>query len=397
MPSVAGNTPQVVVLGAGLVGRLCAWQLAQAGLRVAVCERGGPDGSLAAAHVAAAMLAPLAESVVSEPYIAELGLASLALWPQWLTALPQPVFFQQEGTLLVWHAQDRGEFTLFQRRLQRNAPAGTAGHVRELDAAALASMEPLLAGRFAQGLYLAGEGQLDNRMLLTALLAALEQTGVRCHWHTEATPEQMRETYPGAWLLDCRGLGAKPQWPVMHALRGVRGEVLRVHAPDVTLRRPVRLLHPRYPLYVAPKPEGVFVVGATEIESEDMSPASVRSALELLSALHSLHPAFGEARILELRSQCRPTLPDHRPQIDWDGQRTIAVNGLYRHGYLLAPVVTQQACALLQACLGGELSASAWAAWQQAQRWPALFDMAAGAMLHTSTPAVGVGPLSLAV
>ena len=69
--------------------------------------------------------------------------------------------------------------------------------------------------------------------------------------------------------------------------------MIRLHAPEVSLRRPVRLMHPRYPLYIAPKPDHVFVIGATEIESEDTSPASVRSTLELLSAAYSLHSGFG--------------------------------------------------------------------------------------------------------
>jgi len=145
-------------------------------------------------------------------------------------------------------------------------------------------------------------------------------------------------------VIDCRGLGARPQWD---ALRGVRGEVIRVHAPDVALSRPTRLLHPRYPLYIAPKPGGVFVVGATEIESADMSPASVRSTLELLSAAYAVHSGFGEARILEIATHCRPTLPDHLPALRWSAPRVLQVNGLYRHGFLIAPALLDMALELL--------------------------------------------------
>uniref|UniRef100_UPI0017ABA2A5 FAD-dependent oxidoreductase n=1 Tax=Methylibium sp. TaxID=2067992 RepID=UPI0017ABA2A5 len=102
---------------------------------------------------------------------------------------------------------------------------------------------------------------------------------------------------------------------------------------------PTRLLHPRYPLYVAPKPEGVFVIGATEIESDDCSPASVRSALELLSAAYTVHPGFGEARILEIASQVRPTLPDNLPALRCLGPRRVQINGLYRHGFMIAPAL----------------------------------------------------------
>ena len=113
-----------------------------------------------------------------------------------------------------------------------------------------------------------------------------------------------------------------------------------VRAPEVELVRPVRLLHPRHPLYVVPWSGGRFLVGATMIESEDTGPVTVRSALELLGAAYSVHPAFAEARILEFGSGLRPAFPDNLPRISVD-QDKIAVNGLYRHGFLLAPALAE--------------------------------------------------------
>ncbi|WP_250452413.1 FAD-dependent oxidoreductase [Caballeronia sp. ATUFL_M2_KS44] len=341
----AANQPDFAVIGGGLVGRLVAWQLAGAGHEVALYERGDESGTQSAAWVAAAMLAPLAEATSAEPLVVELGAASLARWPDVLAALPEPVFFQQNGTLVVWHGADRAEAPLFERRLRANAPAALldGGFVR-LAGAQVAQAEPALGTRFAQGWLLPHEGQLDNRQALKALAAGLAARGVRTHWNTPV------DAMPDAhWIIDCRGLGGKPAWP---ALRGIRGEVARVHAPGIGLTRPVRLLHPRYPLYIAPKENDLYVIGATEVEGEDMSPVSVRSALELLSAAFAVHPGFGEARILELNSQCRPTLPDHRPAIVWDGARTVRVNGLYRHGFMIAPEVADSACALADALIG---------------------------------------------
>ena len=102
--------------------------------------------------------------------------------------------------------------------------------------------------------------------------------------------------------------------------------------------RPVRLMHPRYQLYVAPRPNGEFVVGATELESEDAGPVTVRSVLELASALYSLHPAFGEARILRMSAALRPAFDDHLPKVEQQGG-VWHINGLYRHGYLCAPAL----------------------------------------------------------
>ena len=94
----------------------------------------------------------------------------------------------------------------------------------------------------------------------------------------------------------------------------MRGERLLVRAPDITLTRPVRLLHPRHPLYVVPWGEGRYMLGATVIESDDTRPITVRSALELLGMAYALHPAFGEAEILQ-GAGVRPAFADNVPQI----------------------------------------------------------------------------------
>ncbi|WP_435492822.1 FAD-dependent oxidoreductase [Variovorax sp. ZT4R33] len=333
------------VLGAGLMGRLMALSLARAGCQVALFDAAGPQADGAAARVAAAMLAPLAESAVAPPAVVRLGHHALARWPALLASLDAPVFFQQEGTLVLWHRQDAAEAARLARVLSHSAAAVPAlPPMQHLDANAVAALEPALAGRFAQGLFLPGEGQLDNRGLLAALQHTLEaMPNVRLHWHCARSPEDFSPA-PNERVIDCRGLGARPQWP---ALRGVRGEVIRVHAPDVALTRPTRLVHPRYPLYIAPKPDGVFVIGATEIESGDLSPASVRSTLELLSAAYAVHSGFGEARILEIATQCRPTLPDNRPAIRSPGPRVLQINGLYRHGFMIAPAMLDMAMEVL--------------------------------------------------
>ena len=337
--TIAKNST-AVVLGAGLMGRLLACTLTQRGHRVEVFDAGGPLGENAAARVAAAMLAPLAESAVSELPVVRMGQHALARWPQLLTTLEQPVFFQQSGTLVLWHRQDAAEAERFAGQLARTSAAlPSLPLAQRMDAAGLSALEPSLEHRFAQGLYLPEEGQLDNRELLAALAHQMRVLGIAVHWNTPRTPMEA-DPGPGAWLFDCRGLGAQPQWS---ALRGVRGEVARVHAPGVSLSRPTRLVHPRYPLYIAPKPCGMFVIGATEIESDDLSPASVRSTLELLSAAYTVHPGFGEARIIEMGVQLRPTLPDNLPQIRLSAPRRMQINGLYRHGFLIAPAMLDAA------------------------------------------------------
>jgi glycine oxidase len=384
--ALSSSSADFAVVGGGLAGRLIAWRLAGAGARVALYEQGDAAGRSAAAWVAAAMLAPLAEAASADLLITELGAASLDAWPRLLAELPAPVFFQRNGTLVVWHPADRAEAAIFTSRLRVNAPASLLKDGLEpLSGAPLLAAEPALAGRFQQGFLLPDEGQLDNRQLLAAVAQGLVERCVETHWNTRVEDAEL-DGLPAGIVIDCRGLGAKTDW---RGLRGIRGEVARVHAPGIGLRRPVRLLHPRYPLYIAPKQDDLYVIGATEIEGEDMSPISVRSSLELLSAAFSIHPGFGEARILELSTQCRPTLPDHRPLVRLAGNRIIRVNGLYRHGYMLAPEVSLAAVEMALAHAGGAFAgtepeaAEAFGRWTAAARWPALFMRDADVMQPT--------------
>jgi glycine oxidase len=285
------------------------------------------------------MIAPMSEAIDAGPEIGSMGMRSLSLWPEWLAELPVPVFYRNDGSLLLWHREDAGEAVRVQRVL---ASRNVQGNFRQVEGVELGDLEPALRTKFPRALYIAGEAQVDNRALLQAVAIALSQNRVECHWETFVPDGEL----PIAWVVvDCRGMGARRNWP---QLRGVRGEIIRLHAPEIELHRMLRLLHPRCPVYIIPRAEGRLVVGATSIESNDHSAVSVRGALELLTSACSVLPALAEARILEFNTQVRPALPDNAPAIHFDRQRKVAhINGLYRHGFLLTPTIVENALALL--------------------------------------------------
>jgi glycine oxidase len=359
--SASFSGSQYAIVGGGLMGRLLALALAQRGAQVDLFEKGDSDASGAAARIAAAMLAPLAESAITEDSVVRMGIYSLPRWQELISQLSTPVFFQQDGTLILWHHQDASEAERFTAHLEKNSR--NHAHLQapqKLNAAEVRDLEPGVADRFKQGLYLPDEGQLDNRQLLHALLLELINLKVNCHWNTAVNPNDLRQNSYYRAVIDCRGTGAKSAWnDSSNTLRGVRGEVIRLFAPEVKLRRPTRLIHPRYPIYIAPKEDDVYVVGATEIESDDLSQMSVRSAMELLSAVYTVHSGFAEARILEMATQCRPTLKNNLPEIkaykDKDLADLIMINGLYRHGFMIAPAVLD--CALELLTLGESTTA----------------------------------------
>lgn len=349
------NSLHIGIAGAGLAGRTLAWRLLRAGCRVSLFDSRQRAALDTASMTAAAMLSPLAELAVSDEVVFALGQRSMQLWPRWIDELAEgggePVYFRQKGSLVVAHAPDQSSLEHFTRLLQHKLEHGQQracrAQVHTLDAVGLAQQEPALAGRFGGGLFLDSEGQLANDQWMAALATEIDRLGV--DWHEGEAVDRVEqgrivcagESYAVDLAVDARGVGSKAQWPADNPLRGVRGEVLRVECHGVTLQRPVRLMHPRYALYVVPRPDHQFVVGATELESEDEGPVTLRSMLELGSALHSLHPAFGEARVLRLSAALRPALDDHRPAVALrDG--VWHVNGLYRHGYLCAPAVVDQ-------------------------------------------------------
>jgi len=334
------------IAGAGLIGRLLAWQLLQQGWQVSLFDRDQPDGANSAGLTAAGLLSPLAEIDTAEPWLVQMGLMALQRWPELLRQLTMPVFFQQQGSVMVAHAADQSELQRFINLVQRHLPNGD--WLRPLTTAELDDKVPGLA-YFSQGYYLPQEGQISGPDLYAALANEFRVAKVAWHSATEVmslAPGQITtatDHYDFDWVFDCRGVGAKHDVP---NLRGVRGEVLWLHAPAVRLTQPLRLMHPRYRLYLVPCPDNLIIIGASEIESEDRQPITVRSCLELLTAAYSVHAGFAEARVIKSLVNCRPAFADNMPRIIYT-EGLMRINGLYRHGYCLAPVVIDSALQLL--------------------------------------------------
>lgn len=310
---------RVAVIGAGVAGLVTALELAERGVDVELFERAAALGEQACSWSAGGMLAPWCERESAEDAVVTLGQQALDWWPRRYSGT------RVHGTLVLAPARDAGELTRFAAR--------TVGFER-LDADGVAALEPDLAGRFRQGLFFAQEAHLDPRLAMAALAGALQVAGVPIHYGAAVEEAGLDADR----IVDCRGLSARDR---LSALRGVRGEMLVLRTNEISLSRPVRLLHPRIPLYVVPRSDGLFMIGATMIESDDRRRVSARSAIELLSAAYALHPAFGEAEIVELRADVRPAFPDNLPRIVEDG-RVLRFNGLFRHGFLLSPALARQ-------------------------------------------------------
>ncbi|TNC61004.1 glycine oxidase ThiO [Rubellimicrobium roseum] len=312
----------MTVIGAGVAGLTCALALAERGASVEVIDRGERLGAEACSWYAGGMLAPWCERESAEPLVAELGEEAIDYWAERVPGV------MRKGTLVVAPARDVPDLARFARRTER------FGWV---DGERIATLEPDLAGRFSKGLFFSEEGHLDPRDALDALSEALARQGISIRFGVEVE----NEAPSSPTIVDCRGFGARDALP---DLRGVKGEMVLVRTKDVTLSRPVRLLHPRHPVYIVPRDDGLFMIGATMIESSERGRVTARAMLELLGAAYAVHPAFAEAEIIEIGADVRPAFPDNLPRISRRG-RTFHVNGLFRHGFLLAPALARRVAA----------------------------------------------------
>ncbi|MBO6037491.1 MAG: glycine oxidase ThiO [Acetobacter sp.] len=317
------NKQRILVKGAGVAGLVTAVTLAERGENVTLYDKGGRIGA-GASWMAGGMLAPWCEAESAPPEITVKSIESIAWWKE---HLPDVVC---GGSLVLAPARDKGDLLQFGRK---------TSHFQEIGTEEIAHMEPDLAGRFHKGLFFPDEAHINPREALYALLERLKGLGGQAIFESVLPLEESSFD----WVVVCTGLDDRAQCP---NLRGVRGEMLLLRCCDMTLHRSIRMLHPRIPIYIVPRDDHVFMVGATMIESEESGGMSVRSIMELLNAAWALHPAFAEAEILEMGVGVRPSYPDNIPRVVQNG-RSISINGMYRHGFLLAPTLAREAAEII--------------------------------------------------
>ncbi|KAF2281987.1 hypothetical protein GH714_042811 [Hevea brasiliensis] len=291
------------------------------------------------------MLSLYSEAETTGGLVIELGHRSLELWPGILRSVGASECLKMLGSIIVAHAGDLQELERICAIIRRRF-TDLFGSLCISDE--IHTLESGLSVR--HGMYIQGEGCIDSMRLFSRLEATLIRLGIKWLCNTRVDEVASRalvvdgKRHVFDVVFDCRGIGAKSAVP---GLRGVRGESMLLHAPEVVIGRPIRMVHPRYSVYMVPRSEGRLIVGATEIESCDFSEISVRSVLELLSAAYSVHRGFAEARVLDMMSACRPAFSDNLPRIIVE-DGVIRINGLYRHGYLSTPAIVEEVISLLK-------------------------------------------------
>ena len=352
MPNAAPS-PDVAIVGAGVIGLAIGWRAARSGLRVTVIERGEPGAGTS--RVAAGMIAPIAEAEPSEQPLLKLALASAAAYPGFVAELARESALDPGylacGTLMT--ARDADEALALAREQSMREGLGLA--VRRLTASGARELEPALAPTLRGALEFADDGAVDPRRLTAALAAALTHAGgelVRGEARAVAITGDAVDGVlladggrvacgrvliaAGPWSGSIGGLPASARIP----LRPVKGQVLRLRDPDGPglLTRVLRM----QPGYVVPRGDGRYVLGATMEERGFDTRVTAGPVFELLRDAIELVPGLAELELEEVSAGTRPGTPDNLPVL---GRGTVAglhwATGHFRHGILLAPITAE--------------------------------------------------------
>lgn len=347
----------VAVVGGGAIGLSIAWRASTRGLRVLVLERDRAGG--ATSHVAAGMLAPIAEARPAEEPLLELGLRSARAYPEFVRELTraagQDVGYSRCGTLLV--ARDDDDARALERELELRLRYGLA--VERLRPSAARRLEPALTPALRLALDVPDDHAVDPRRLTAGLAAAIRGAGGEVREGTAVSGiEHTAGRVSGVTLADGSSVTAQTvviaagAWagelitPSELPSRPVKGQIMRLHDPSGPglLRRVVRM----GPTYVVPRGDGRYVIGATSEERGFDTTVTAGAAFELLRDAGELVPGVSELVLDEFSAGLRPGTPDNLPVIGAD-----AVAGLHwavghgRGGILLAPVTAELVCAAL--------------------------------------------------
>ncbi|MFJ6066191.1 glycine oxidase ThiO [Streptomyces tendae] len=351
------RTPDVLVVGGGIIGLVTAWRAARRGLVTALVD---PEPGGGAAQVAAGMLAAVTELHYGEETLLALNLASARRYPEFAAELTEltghDLGYRRCGTLAVaLDADDRAHLRELHALQQRSGLESEWLSGRECR-----RLEPMLAPGVRGGLRVDGDHQIDPRRLAHALLAACEREGVVLHreWAERLIVER-GERATGVVTADGTALEAGqvvlaggslsgrltgvPE-AVLPPVRPVKGQVLRLAMPRTgvgapLLNRTVRAVVRGNHVYLVPRESGELVVGATSEELGWDTTVTAGGVYELLRDAHELVPGITELPLTETRAGLRPGSPDNAPLLgrtDLDG--LLLATGHYRNGVLLTPV-----------------------------------------------------------
>ena len=173
---------QAGIVGMGVMGRLLALAFHNAGWQVTLFDQN--TGDINCSLAAAGLLTPLSELDKADPVlIFHLGQESIrACWPRIIEQLPESIYFQQSGSIILSHPNDQAEWSHFSRRILSQLDQGDF-YFQQLSNDAVIQLEPELA-KFETAYYFPDEAHIDCQSLMPVLKRYLQANGVKCFTNT---------------------------------------------------------------------------------------------------------------------------------------------------------------------------------------------------------------------
>ena len=173
-----GRSPDVVVVGAGVVGAACAFHLADAGVRVRLIDR---------SYVASGSSGACEGNVLAWDKELErelpLALRSAEAWARLAEQLPDDFEYDRKGSVVV--AETEAELAAAAERSRVLRGLGVVGEV--LDADGLRREEPHAAHDLPGGVLYPGDAQLEPRLATAALVRAAVARGAELATDVDVT------------------------------------------------------------------------------------------------------------------------------------------------------------------------------------------------------------------
>jgi glycine oxidase len=334
-----------------VIGLSCAWRLARGGARVAVLERSRPPAG--ATRVAAGMLAPVGELAFGEPELLKMTLAAAERYPDFVAELEEAsglaTGYRRDGALHVALDRDEAEELRRVHDLQRLLGLGAEW----LPPRRCRELEPGLTPSLNGGVLAPGEGSVDPRALVAALLAALEAEGVEVLTGAAAKAalregeriagvrtERGDELRAASVVLAAGAWSGQAEWlpePARPPVRPVKGQILELRSRDGGA--PCRRIVASERVYLVPRADGRLIVGATVEEQGFDTAVTAGGVHELLREAYRLLPEVAEMELVEAAAGLRPGTPDNLPLVGESGvEGLLWATGHYRNGILLAPL-----------------------------------------------------------
>ena len=348
----------VVIVGGGVIGLSIGWKLSRAGVQTVILDRQAAGRE--ASWDSAGMLAPESEMGFEDEALYQLGRQSMAYWPGFVKALEadsgMSVDYRTEGILRV--ADDRDAAEALHRHYEFQKAQGL--EVYWMTGAEARDLEPFLAPRLPAAVYSRADHQVDNRLLVEALIAAFQKKGGVIHTHCAATTITSMEGHPvvvtekgeriaarqvilsaGAWSRKIDGLARE----VLPPVRPVKGQMIQLQmALPFDLTHVVR----GRDAYLAPKSTGRLLLGATMEERGFDKMVTAGGLYDLLDAGWKIVPGIYDLEVTETWAGLRPGSRDNEPLLGHAATPgVIYATGHFRNGILLTPVTAEEIAKLV--------------------------------------------------